>query len=376
MEGSVKAKGNELASKDEEQKKMQKDMEINLLEQEKILHNKFLDKEKKMELEMETQLKKAKEVGGDKDDRIACLEGRLEALKSNMTQVEKNAVDAIKQHANKADKEIAIKNSVIASLKAKIEEIECSEKVMGIADKGLVTLSIFELEEIKYNLRQESRAKLAFKTKVKEMRETIEKDAAIKQQIQQHANKADKDIAIKNSVIADLTAKLESSEKKTGAVDKGLVTLSIFEVEEIKYNLRQESRTKLVIKKIVKDMRGTIEAQRDELESSDSAKSALSRKLADLEAQAFDQEHEFRQQKRRQISLKTEVVSLKSQLGDKCKELSKLRRVFLEERAAKRDQDTAMKKRNRIIHLKVNSTNNQTKSEEKEDQTEFTANSG
>ena len=410
MEGSVKAKGDELASKVEEQKKMQEDMEIKLLEQEKQLNKKFLDKQKEMELEMETQLKKAKEVDGDKDGRIASLEDQLEALKLNMKQVEKNADAAIKQqmqqHANKADKEIAIKNSVIASLKSKIEEIESSQKVTiadkglvtlsifqleemkynlrqeasenvtGIADKGLVTLSIFELEKMKHNLRQESRVKLAFKTKVKEMREAIEKDAAIKQQMQQHANKADKDIAIKNSVIADLTAKIESSEKKTGVVDKGLVTLSIFELEEIKYNLRQEGRTKLVIKKIVKDMRGTIQAQRDELQSRYSAMSALSRKLANLEAQAFDQDHEFRQHKTRQISLKTEVVSLKSQLGDKCKELSKLRRVFLEERAAKRDQDTGMKKRNRIIHLKVNSTNNQTKSEENEVQTEFTANSG
>ena len=207
------------------------------------------------------------------------------------------------------------------------------------------------------------------------MCEAIEKDAAIKQQMQQHF-KADKDIAIKNSVIADLTAKLESSEKETGFVDKGLVILSIFELEEMKFNLRQEGRTKLVIKKIVKDMRGTIQAQRDELKSRDSAMSALSRKLANLEAQASDHDHEFRQHKTRQISLKTEVDSLKSQLGDKCKELSKLRRVFLEERAAKHDQDTAIKKRNRIIHLKVNSTNNQPKSEEKEDQTEFTANSG
>ena len=207
------------------------------------------------------------------------------------------------------------------------------------------------------------------------MCEAIEKDAAIKQQMQQHF-KADKDIAIKNSVIADLTAKLESSEKETGFVDKGLVILSIFELEEMKFNLRQEGRTKLVIKKIVKDMRGTIQAQRDELKSRDSAMSALSRKLANLEAQTFDHDHEFRQHKTRLISLETEVDSLKSQLGDKCKELSKLRRVFLEERAAKRDQDTAIKKRNRIIHLKVNSTNNQPKSEEKEDQTEFTANSG
>ena len=370
MEGSVKAKGNELASKDEEQKKMQEDMEIKLLEQEKKLNKKFLDKQKEMELEMETQLKQAKEVDGDKDGRIASLEDQLEALKLNMKQVEKNADAAIKQqmqqHANRADKEIAIKNSVIASLKSKIEEIESSQK-MTIADKGLVTLSIFELEEMKYNLRQEGRVKLAFKTKVKEMREVIEKDAAIKQQMQQHANKADKEIAIKNSVIADLTAKLESSEKKTGVVDKGLVTLSIFELEEIKYNLRQEGRTKLVIKKIVKDMRGTIQAQRDELQSRDSAMSALSRKLANLEAQAFDQDHELRQHKTRQISLKTEVVSLESQLGDKCKELSKLRRVFLEERAVKRDQDKAMKKRIRIIHLK---------SEETEDQTKFTANSG
>ena len=410
LEGSVKAKGDELASKVEEQKKMQEDMEIKLLEEEKQLNKKFLDKQKEMELEMETQLKKAKEVDGDKDGRIASLEDQLEALKLNMKQVEKNADAAIKQqmqqHANKADKEIAIKNSVIASLKSKIEEIEssqkvtiadkglvtlsifqleemkynlrqeASEKVTGIADKGLVTLSIFELEKMKYNLRQEGRVKLAFKTKVKEMREAIEKDAAIKQQMQQHANKADKDIAIKNSVIADLTTKLESSEKKTGVVDKGLVTLSIFELEEIKYNPRQEGRTKLVIKKIVKDMRETIQAQRDELESRDSAMSALSRKLANLEAQAFDQDHEFRQQKTRQISLKAEVVSLKSQLGDKCKELSKLRRVFLEERAAKRDQDTGMKKRNRIIHLKGNSINNQPKSEETEDQTKFTANSG
>ena len=382
LEGSVKAKGNELASKVEEQKKMQEDMEIKLLEQEKKLNKKFLDKQKKIELEMETQLKKVKEVDGDKDGRIACLEGQLEAFKSNMTQVEKNAVAAIKQqmqqHANKADNEIAIKNSVIASLKAKIEEIESSEKVTGIADKGLVTLSIFELEkmkynlrqetskkvtgiadkglvtlsifeleEMKYNLRQESRAKLAFKTKVKDMREAIEKDAAIKQQMQQHC-KADKDIAIKKSGIADLTAKLESSKKKTGVVDKGLVTLSIFELEEIKYNLRQEGRTKLVIKEIVKDMRGTIQAQRDELESRDSAMSALSQKLANLEAQAFDQDQE----------------------------LSKLRRVFLGERAAKRDQDTVMKKRNRIIHLKVNNANNCHKSEEKEAQTKFTANSG
>ena len=90
----------------------------------------------------------------------------MKELKSNMTQVEKNAVAAIKQqmqqHANKADKDIAIKNSVIADLKAKLES---SEKKTGVEDKGLVTLSIFELEEMKYNLRQESRAKLALRRK-------------------------------------------------------------------------------------------------------------------------------------------------------------------------------------------------------------------
>ena len=118
-------------------------------------------------------------------------------------------------------------------------------------------------------------------------------------------------------------------------------------------------------------MCGTIQAQSDELESRDSAMSALSRKLANLEAQAFDHDHEIRQHKTRLISLKTEVDSLKSQLGDKCKELSKLRRVFLEERAAKRDQDAAMKKKKSVTHLNVNTANNCYKCEEKEVQTEF-----
>ena len=55
LEASVKAKGKELASKDEEQKKMQEDMEIKLLEQQNKLNKRFLDKQKKMELEMEME---------------------------------------------------------------------------------------------------------------------------------------------------------------------------------------------------------------------------------------------------------------------------------------------------------------------------------
>ena len=310
LEGSVEAKSNEIASKDVA-------ISILLKEQDRIEMQLSEEQKQQKNQLMEEQIKMSK-----------AMENKLLEQQKNLKNkfLDKQIQMELEMEAQlkKSREDAGVDGKLKDTIKYKNEEIK-----LGITNVSLLTKKVAEL---KAQLRDGDQSKF-FKEKLKE---AVEFQDSVKAKI------ADKD-----GRISSLEGQLKELKSDMKQVEKDAVAA-------IKQQMQQHAKAD------------------EEVVRKDLVISALTAKIEETESYEKDYDRELRQNKTRQISLETKVDSLKSQLGDKCKELSKLRRVFLEERAAKRDQDTAIKKRNRIIYLKVNSTNNRPKSEEKEDQTEFT----